>query len=127
MALGHSGNVSQALLLKTSDTLKAPIWQHFGFRDVADKGEPYKSKAICKTCRVEVKHCGNPNNLRNDMLRHHQEHVEAVLQQQMKLQQTLQLPANSARSQKRTETTAAFICKDMRPIQLLKMTVSGGC
>ena len=90
--------VSQAL--KTTKTLKATIWQHFGFRNDKETDELDESKAICKACHKEVKYCGNTTNLRNYMLRHHQDLTSKLSTgpQQMKLEQTLQLPANSARS-----------------------------
>nr|XP_055034732.1 E3 SUMO-protein ligase ZBED1-like isoform X2 [Misgurnus anguillicaudatus] len=108
----------QAVNLKTPETFKAAIWHHFGFRSNAEN-ELDKSKAICKACQMEVKYCGNTTNLRNHMMRHHQDIISkpATGPQQMTLKQTLQLPlpTNSARSVKITEAIAGFICKDMRP------------
>ncbi|XP_028254439.1 zinc finger BED domain-containing protein 1-like [Parambassis ranga] len=122
MASDTSDNVSQALVLKTPDTVKATIWSHFGFRNDKEKDKLDKSKAICKVCQMEVKYCGNTTNLRNHMLRHHQDLMSkpSTGSQQMKLKQTLQLPANSARSLKITEAIAGFICKDMRPYSVVE-------
>ncbi|KAK9961837.1 hypothetical protein ABG768_007237 [Culter alburnus] len=107
--------------LKTPETLKAAIWHHFGFRSNKEN-ELDKSKAICKACQMEVKYCGNTTNLRNHMMRHHQDIISkpATGPQQMTLKQTLQLPTNSARSVKITEAIAGFICKDMRPYSVVE-------
>lgn len=106
--------------LKIPETLKAAIWHHFGFRSNKEN-ELDKSKAICKACQMEVKYCGNTTNLRNHMMRHHQDIISkpATGPQQMTLKQTLQLPTNSARSVKITEAIAGFICKDMRPYSVV--------
>ncbi|XP_048020934.1 E3 SUMO-protein ligase ZBED1-like [Megalobrama amblycephala] len=107
--------------LKTPETLKAAIWHHFGFRSNKEN-ELDKSKAICKACQMEVKYCGNTTNLRNHMMRHHQDIISkpATGPQQMTLKQTLQLPTNSERSVKITEAIAGFICKDMRPYSVVE-------
>ncbi|XP_051973794.1 E3 SUMO-protein ligase ZBED1-like [Xyrauchen texanus] len=116
-------DVKQAVALKTPETLKAPIWHHFGFRTRNTENELDKSKAICKACQMEVKYCGNTTNLRNHMMRHHQDIIlskPATGPQQMTLKKTLQLPTNSARSVKITEAIAGFICKDMRPYSVVE-------
>lgn len=114
--------VSQALALKMPKTLKATIWHHFGFRNNKETDELDKSKAICKACHMEVKYCGNTTNLRNHMLRHHQDLMSKLSTglQEMKLKQTLPLPHNSARSVKITEVIAGFVCKDMRPYSVVE-------
>ncbi|XP_056116473.1 E3 SUMO-protein ligase ZBED1-like [Rhinichthys klamathensis goyatoka] len=115
-------DVKQAVALKTPETFKAAIWHHFGFRTSNTENELDKSKAICKACQMEVKYCGNTTNLRNHMMRHHQDILSkpATGPQQMTLKQTLQLPTNSARSVKITEAIAGFICKDMRPYSVVE-------
>ena len=113
--------VSQVEILKTPESLKAPIWHHFGFRKDKGKDALDKSKAICKVCQMEIKYCGNTTNLRNHLLRHHRDLTSNPPgPQQMKLKETLQLPANSARSLKITEAIAGFICKDMRPYSVVE-------
>lgn len=114
--------ISQAPALKMPKTLKATIWHHFGFRNDKETDELDKSKAICKAYQMEVKYCRNTTNLRNHMLRHHQDLMSksSTGPQQMKLEQTLQLPANSARSVKITEEIAGFICKDMWPYSVVE-------
>lgn len=58
---------------------------------------------------MEVKCGGNTTNLRN-----------GLTDEQMKLQQTLQIPANFACSVKTIEEIAGFICKDMRPYSVVE-------
>ncbi|XP_054592246.2 E3 SUMO-protein ligase ZBED1-like [Nothobranchius furzeri] len=122
MASDTSSNVSHALGLKTPKTLKAAVWQHFGFRTDKEKGQLDKSKVICKSCQMEVKYCGNTTNLNNHILRHHQDLAckPSTGLQQMKIKESLQLPANSTRSHKITEAIAGFICKDMRPYSVVE-------
>lgn len=78
-----------------------------------------KRKAICRACQMEVKYCGNTTNLRNHLMRHHPDLMSnskpSTGPQQVKLKETLQLPANSARSCKITEVIAGFVCNDIRP------------
>ncbi|KAL2102146.1 hypothetical protein ACEWY4_001314 [Coilia grayii] len=121
MASVSGGNISQVATLKTPESLKSPIWHHFGFRTDTGTDGLDKSKAICKLCKLEVKYCGNTTNLRNHLLRHHPELTSKPSgPQQMKLKETLQLPANSARSIKITEAIAGFVCKDMRPYSVVE-------
>nr|XP_054594610.1 E3 SUMO-protein ligase ZBED1-like isoform X2 [Nothobranchius furzeri] len=122
MASDTSSDVSHALDLKTPKTLKASVWQHFGFRTDKEKGQLDKSKVICKACQMEVKYCGNTTNLNNRILRHHQDLAckPSAGLQQMKFKESLQLPANSTRSHKKTEVIAGFICKNMRPYSVVE-------
>ncbi len=109
-------------LLKTPDSLKSDIRQHFGFRNSLGTNVLDKSKAICKLCQLEVKYCGNTTNLRNHMSRHHHPNVtnEPSGPQQRKLKESLQLPTNSTRAKKITEAIATFVCKDMRPYSVVE-------
>lgn len=40
-------------------SLKADVWQHFGFKKCEDSVELDKTKAICNMHKMEVRHCGN--------------------------------------------------------------------
>ena len=91
MASGSDSDVSRSL--KTPETLKAPIWRNFGFREIEGTNELDKSKAVCKKCGIEVKHCGNTTNLKNHLRRHHPN--LSLGPQQTKLDMLSLLPINS--------------------------------
>ena len=93
MASSGSGDDSRTPDLKRPASFKADIWNYFGFRLRNDKDKELdKSKAVCKTCQMEVKYSGNKTNLRNHMQRHHEDIMsEPTGPQQKKLKESLQL------------------------------------
>ena len=122
MASDSAGDVSRTL--KTPETLKAPIWRNFGFREIEGTNELDKSKAVCKKCGIQVKHCGNTTNLKNHLRRHHP-NLSAFGPQQTKLDMLSLLPINSSRSQKITEAMRDSFVKICGRILSLKTTASG--
>ncbi|XP_076742690.1 E3 SUMO-protein ligase ZBED1-like [Maylandia zebra] len=105
-------------------SLKADVWQHFGFKNCEDSEEPDKSKAVCKMCKMEVKHCGNTTNLRNHLTRHHPDIPLAktadTKQRSLEKAFAMKLASTSPRAQKITQSVATFICKDIRPYSVVE-------
>lgn len=105
-------------------SLKADVWQHFGFKNCEDSEEPDKSKAVCKMCKMEVKHCGNTTNLRNHLTRHHPDILLAktadTKQRSLEKAFAVKLASTSPRAQKITQSVATFICKDIRPYSVVE-------
>uniref|UniRef100_A0A3P8RJ63 BED-type domain-containing protein n=1 Tax=Astatotilapia calliptera TaxID=8154 RepID=A0A3P8RJ63_ASTCA len=105
-------------------SLKADVWQHFGFKNCEDSEEPDKSKAVCKMCKMEVKHCGNTTNLRNHLTRHHPDILLAKTAdtKQCSLEKAfaVKFESTSPRAQKITQSVATFICKDIRPYSVVE-------
>lgn len=52
-------------------SLKAAVWQHFGFYEV--EGKMDKTYTVCKVCGSKIKYFGNTTNLRNHIDRFHAE------------------------------------------------------
>uniref|UniRef100_A0A3P8QXP5 BED-type domain-containing protein n=1 Tax=Astatotilapia calliptera TaxID=8154 RepID=A0A3P8QXP5_ASTCA len=104
--------------------LKADVWQHFGFKNCEDSEEPDKSKAVCKMCKMEVKHCGNTTNLRNHLTRHHPDILLAktadTKQRSLEKAFAVKFESTSPRAQKITQSVATFICKDIRPYSVVE-------
>lgn len=121
MASESSDRVSENFL-KTPPSLKAPVWRYFGFRKEKDTDALDKTNAVCKLCQIEVKYFGNTTNLNKHLQRHHPGIKPSTGQtgQQMKLKESLTLPANSARSHSITMAIAEFVCKDMRPYSVVE-------
>ena len=78
-------------------TLKAAVWQHFGFYEV--EGKLDKTYTVCKVCGTKIKYFGNTTNLRNHISRYHSELEEkrpVPEGSQRTIEQALaQLPPNS--------------------------------
>ena len=68
---GDKMAVSDKLIRPAPASLKAAIWQHFGFYEVDGKMD--KTYAVCKVCRSQIKYFGNTTNLRNHISRYHSE------------------------------------------------------
>ena len=73
---GDKMAASDKLIWPAPASLKAAIWQHFGFYEVDGKMD--KTYAVCKVCRSQIKYFGNTTNLRNHISRYHSELVEKV-------------------------------------------------
>uniref|UniRef100_A0A3P9CVN5 BED-type domain-containing protein n=1 Tax=Maylandia zebra TaxID=106582 RepID=A0A3P9CVN5_9CICH len=117
---------SVSVLICSPSTLRAAadVWQHFGFKNCEDSEEPDKSKAVCKMCKMEVKHCGNTTNLRNHLTRHHPDILLAktadTKQRSLEKAFAVKFESTSPRAQKITQSVATFICKDIRPYSVVE-------
>ena len=103
-------------------SLKAPVWQHFGFYEVDGKLD--KTYTVCKECRSLIKYFGNTTNLRNHILRFHSELGEKQPgpdgSQRTIKQAVAQLPPNSERAKRITKSIAQFIAMDLRPYSVVE-------
>ena len=104
-------------------SLKAAIWQHFGFYEIDGKMD--KTYTICKVCRSKIKYFGNTTNLHSHISRHHSElggkKAPIPDSSQMTIEQALvQLPPNSERAKRITKSIARFIAVDLRPYSVVE-------
>ena len=90
---------SDKLIRPAPASLKAAIWQHFGFYEFDGKMD--KTYAVCKMCRSQIKYFRNTANLRNHISRYHSEFGEKRPipdgSQRTIEQAVAQLPPNSDR------------------------------
>ncbi|KAK0131409.1 Zinc finger BED domain-containing protein 1 [Merluccius polli] len=121
--------VKEKTIQPAPSSLKASVWEHFGFYCLEGKPDLDKENAICKVCRTKVKHYGNTTNMRAHMSHHHPEmkikdgeKLETVTlpANQQTLFQCTKLPPNTARAKKITRSIAYFISKDLRPYSTIE-------
>ncbi|KAK0145706.1 Zinc finger BED domain-containing protein 1 [Merluccius polli] len=115
---------SSSAIRPAPGTLKAAVWQHFGFYEV--KGKLDKTYTVCKVCGTKIKYFGNTTNLRNHISRYHTEleekrPVPEGSGSQRTIEQALaQLPPNSDRAKRITKSIGKFIAMDLRPYSVVE-------
>uniref|UniRef100_A0A672JRG1 BED-type domain-containing protein n=1 Tax=Salarias fasciatus TaxID=181472 RepID=A0A672JRG1_SALFA len=107
-------------------SLKAKVWQHFGFYRLPGKTELDMTHTVCKHCKAKLKYFGNTTNARAHITRHHPEISDTEKQSrppaadQRTLQYFAKLSANSERAKRITRSIACFIAKDLRPYSVVE-------
>ena len=103
-------------------SLKAAIWQHFGFYEV--EGKMDKTYTVCKVCGIQIKYFRNTKNLRSHISRYHPELTEkrepVPDNSQRTIDQAVQLPPNSERAKRITKSIARFIAMNLRPYSVVE-------
>lgn len=115
--------MAEAAQLKSPPGLKADVWHHFGFKRFEDRDELDRTNAVCKLCRLEVKHSGNTTNLCNHLSRHHADTISAKpAANQTALEKAfgVKFPSNSQRALSITEGVGIFISKDLSPYSVVE-------
>ena len=115
--------------IKNPHNLKADIWEHFRFYEVAGTRQQLdKTDAICKTYHAKIKYFGNTTNMRNHISRWHAELMLASGHNgkkttdpaQPKIDKSVRkLPSKSERAQRKTQSVGAFIAKDLQPYSVV--------
>uniref|UniRef100_A0A8B9HG88 BED-type domain-containing protein n=1 Tax=Astyanax mexicanus TaxID=7994 RepID=A0A8B9HG88_ASTMX len=103
---------------------KSWVWKYFGFRKKG--GQTDKTFAICKDCKCELRHSGNTTNLSLHLKRRHGIAEENVCNTRDTPASSLttffpeKLSHTSKRAVKITSAISYFICKDMRPYNVVE-------
>lgn len=123
---------SEKEIRNAPSAFKSSVWTFFGFFNKEGTTEMDMRHGICKECRMQIKYSGNTTNMRAHLTRHHPELALAedgkanAKPAPPKNQPTLdtlsltKLPPNSERAKKITQAIAYFMCKDLRPYNVVE-------
>uniref|UniRef100_A0A3B4FMZ3 BED-type domain-containing protein n=1 Tax=Pundamilia nyererei TaxID=303518 RepID=A0A3B4FMZ3_9CICH len=122
----------KSLVLKAPSAFKSNVWTYFGFFNKDGTNEMDMTHGICKVCRMKIKYSGNTTNMRAHLTRHHPKIAltadgkASSKSAPLKNQPTLdtlslaKLSPNSERAKKITQSITYFICKDLRPYNIVE-------
>ncbi|CAI5682133.1 unnamed protein product [Oreochromis niloticus] len=117
---------------KAPSAFKSNVWTYFGFFNKDGTNVMDMTHGICKVCRMKIKYSGNTTNMRAHLTRHHPKIAltadgkASSNSAQLKNQPTLdtlslaKLSPNSERAKKITQSITYFICKDLRPYNIVE-------